>query len=744
MGCSQSTGAKLTMEQRFSPEILALLTGGTGESPPPTIDLTTKRAATKIDGVLWAELLRAGFSWLVQNKDECNRINVFPVPDGDTGTNMCLAVQGGVKSYVDDGPDASITTVAERFQGRVLLAAQGNSGTILSFFFMTLYKLLKSDRKAELTLAEFQAVVGNIGSQMMSCMPDAQVGTMISVVKESSNDLAAHQASSLEDMVNAWVKAGQASLARTPDQLVVDGKHILRNAGVVDSGAKGFVLLLEGMQMALAGTLEYGEYLSAAKDPEAMDQAVEGGQDLHEGHDHGSGELKYRFCTECVVQMKSGATSAELNAAVQGLGDSIVPVVSQISEHSCLGKLHIHSNEPGKVFECVRHLSTTVGDNGLPILLKEKCDDMADQVQITGHVKSSYTPPNMSSSQVCIVWESSADVPEAFRDKHERWCIPLKLTIDDVAYDDRVEMAPTTMYNTQRIKAYKSMSTGGASPATFTTTLARACDTSGRPEVLIIMLPRPLSKGSWAGLEGGMKELTPAQRKMVNVFECDHTTTHEGVLVMRAYELAAKGHSAQEIMADLKIYQNDYACLEMTIRDISYGRLTGRLDSKLMPTFALNHIENKKKGICMGYQFQKYKKDATPKPDIITITPSGEKITKKIAGYFNKCATKILNAKTASYAPEITQFDVTIAHTARPDSTRDLESLLRQDPVIGPRLRHVHLASMGGVLGVHFGPGGNAASLAPVVNELLASGEVVETSSVEVELRTSAGDSSSS
>lgn len=212
----------------------------------------------------------------------------------DTGTNMCLAVQGGVKSFLsDEGPDSSITTVAERFSARVLLAAQGNSGTILSFFFMTLSKIINSSgRKAELTLAEFQEIIGKIGTEVMSCMPDAVVGTMISVVEESSKEIAAHKATSLEGMVNAWVAAGQASLERTPDQLCVNGKYVLKNAGVVDSGAKGYVLLLEGMQMALAGTLEYGEYLSTAKDPEAMDQAVEGGQDLHDGHDHGAGNVR--------------------------------------------------------------------------------------------------------------------------------------------------------------------------------------------------------------------------------------------------------------------------------------------------------------------------------------------------------------------------------------------------------------------------------------------------------------------
>jgi dihydroxyacetone kinase-like predicted kinase len=375
------------MEQRFSPEVLSLLVGGTGESPSPTIDLKTCKAKTSIDGALWGELLRAGFAFLVQHKAECNRINVFPVPDGDTGTNMCLAVQGGVKSYAQDGPNQDLTKMAEGFAAKVMLSAQGNSGTILSFVFMEVAKhLVDNGRKANVSLEEFCSIFGAIGKKAMSCMPDAKVGTMISVVQESSEELfkAAKNVNNLGEMLDVWAKAAQESLQRTPDQLVVDGKYILRNAGVVDSGAKGYVLLIEGMQQALAGTLVYGEYFAQARDTKAMDQAI-GGGDLHGDHSHGGdhGELKYRFCTECVVQLPAGTTSDVLNQQVSRYGDSVVPVVTALGASSSLGKVHIHSNDPAAVFAAMRELSTTRDANGQPILLKEKVDDMADQVQVT-------------------------------------------------------------------------------------------------------------------------------------------------------------------------------------------------------------------------------------------------------------------------------------------------------------------------------------------------------------------------
>jgi len=292
-----------------------------------------------------------------------------------------------VRSFGDEGPDANITSMAEAFSAKVMLAAQGNSGTILSFVFMEIAKHLSLGRNSELTLSEFRTLFSKVGDEVMACMPDAKVGTMISVVQESSEGLAKSNSATLKELVDTWAQEAEASLLRTPDQLVVDGKYVLKNAGVVDSGAKGWVLLVQGMKLALEGTLEYGEYFSHAQDPEALDQLVGGATG---DHDHGDdSELKFRFCTECVVQLPAGATSAQLHNAVKSFGDSIVPVVAPIGENSCLGKIHIHCNHPQKVFDAVKQLSITSNEHG-NILLKEKVDDMADQVRVAGHQPSSY------------------------------------------------------------------------------------------------------------------------------------------------------------------------------------------------------------------------------------------------------------------------------------------------------------------------------------------------------------------
>ena len=176
--------------ERFSPEVLALMDSKSSTGTPTTsLDLTKHNAASSIDGQLWGELLRAGFAHLVATKDECNRINVFPVPDGDTGTNMCLTVQGGVKSFGDKPPTADLAELSGTFAARAMLTAQGNSGTILTFFFSTLSKEIGAGTKA-LDVQAFMAAIGRVGTQMMKSMQSAKIGTMLSVVQEASLGLA--------------------------------------------------------------------------------------------------------------------------------------------------------------------------------------------------------------------------------------------------------------------------------------------------------------------------------------------------------------------------------------------------------------------------------------------------------------------------------------------------------------------------------------------------------------------------
>jgi len=183
-------------------------------------------------------------------------------------------------------------------------------------------------------------------------------------------------------------------------------------------------------------------------------------------------------------------------------------------------------------------------------------------------------------------------------------------------------------------------------------------------------------------------------------------------------------------MTDLAVYERDHSLTAITIKDVSYGRKTGRLTGT-MPECLLNYIQNNHKIVGMGYQYQKYKPDGNAKPDVLGIVGSEAKMIKKQVNYFAKQIKK--NDKKHNSPGR--KYDIILGHTARPDTTLALHTALRHDPVIGPRIRHVHLATLGGVLGVHLGPQATATELAPVIGKLLTSGETVGLNEVELELR---------
>eukprot|EP00035_Acanthoeca_spectabilis_P007083 m.132196 g.132196 ORF g.132196 m.132196 type:complete len:297 (+) comp13788_c0_seq2:4130-5020(+) len=245
-----------------SKELRAILVGGGDAqgSPPPSLNLATVKARTELDGQVWAELIRAGFVCLYHNKELCNKINVFPVPDGDTGTNMVITLRNAVKAIGTD-PDSDVVKMMQTIAGQAALNAQGNSGTIFSFTFTKLSAAVAAKSKPSLAIAELAECLKEVAAGMTEAMSNPFPGTMLSVITDTFNAASASDVKDVETLVIALLNAGKASLLKTPDQLVVNGKKILKDRGVVDSGAQGFVLLLQGMADAIAGTLEYGEYL---------------------------------------------------------------------------------------------------------------------------------------------------------------------------------------------------------------------------------------------------------------------------------------------------------------------------------------------------------------------------------------------------------------------------------------------------------------------------------------------------
>jgi dihydroxyacetone kinase-like predicted kinase len=316
---------------------------------------------TEISRPVYAFMWQSGSALIVKHREFLNKINLFPIPDSDTGNNMALAfrefAQGAKKSH-DNGD--SCLGISQALGLSMLFNAQGNSGTISTYFFNKMVAGLEvalndsgdsGGSDAGLSVAVFAAALESAGSAMQSAMDNPKPGTMISVMQDSTIDLAAQAAAAggtLGGLLQLWFDQATVSLLKTPDQLEVDGKFILKDAGVdFDSGAKGFVLLIEGMLKAVngdpvampekEGVRVDGSDSTAgifdAADSGHEDVVIVAGQDLKPPHN--------RFCTEFLVELPADTSVDE--AAIKVIShivSALMHYVHTICTHHTLHSPH--------------------------------------------------------------------------------------------------------------------------------------------------------------------------------------------------------------------------------------------------------------------------------------------------------------------------------------------------------------------------------------------------------------------
>jgi dihydroxyacetone kinase-like predicted kinase len=325
----------------------------------------------EIDGQVFTTLVAGGYALLAKNKEELNQINVFPVPDADTGNNMRIALRGATTNLIFERKP-NLQESADQYASDTLLNGQGNSGTVLSYFFITLAKELRAlGGKASLPVADFAGALKRAGSSISSAFPPAVLkeGTIVTVVRKSVQVEVAAGAT-LKQLLTLMEAAAKIALYKTPDQLEVDGKFVLKEANVdCDSGAKGYYYVIKGMLDACTTDVDLSGVMGRDK--------VTSAGDIGMVNKH-TGKEKFRYCTECVIQLKKGSTKATLDKLMSdpAMGDSRVTSTAPAPGGGGeMYKVHIHSDNPDKVFAaCQEH-------NELAVPLKEKTDDMDRQVR---------------------------------------------------------------------------------------------------------------------------------------------------------------------------------------------------------------------------------------------------------------------------------------------------------------------------------------------------------------------------
>jgi hypothetical protein len=459
--------------------------------------------ALALRGTDLAAAFRTGIHRLISREELINKINVFPVPDGDTGTNLALTLQA-VLAALRSTPDTHAGQTLTRIADAALDGARGNSGAILAQFLLGVGD--RAGHLAEINALAFADAFSGGAAYARESLVEPREGTILSVLSDfaAAMDRAVKTQGvrDLRALFREALTAARRSLEATRDQL-----EMLRRANVVDAGALGFVELVTGMS----------EYLDTGVAP-----ASDGDIEMLRGEDSAAGtqqNLEHRFCTECTIT-GDGIDRRRLREEASSLGSSLVLAGTQKKL-----RLHLHLNEPAKLFELAALYGAVAG---------EKADDMQRQQEMAHH---------LAGRQVAVVTDSAADLPDSVLEALDIHVVPARVHFGTHSYLDKVGMSPEEFFrelaaNPQHPK------TSQPPPGDF----RRAFEFLGSHYRAVVYV------GLTARVSGTFQSALTAAgraRTRARILTVDSGTAAlgQGLIAMRAAEVAAAGGNADAVQA---------------------------------------------------------------------------------------------------------------------------------------------------------------------------------------------------
>lgn len=476
--------------------------------------------------------LRSGIHRVIRQQELLNRINVFPVADGDTGTNLCLSLGATLNTLLQPGSHQMGHFLAG-LADQLLDNARGNSGAILAQFFQGL-----SDSAED--LAEFTAqslsdavVTGNRYARDALAAP--REGTILSVIDVFACSLHAHVREDPGTSPGASLKralsAMQEALARTEFQL-----DVLKKAGVVDAGAQGFVTLMEGVT----------EYLVTGEVTEAPDSATTIAS-VMTSDTEAHADLTFRYCTECIVT-GDNIDRRKLREQLSEHGDSLVLAGTRRK-----AKIHIHVNEPDVVFS----LAGQYGE-----LSHVKADDMDRQRTSTRDRRQGFA----------VITDSAADIPDEDLERLDIHMVPCRVQFGERSYLDKVSISTEAFFE-QLARSDTPATTSQPAPGDFRRQFQHLA--SHFDDVISINLT-PQVSGTFQAAESAATRTNANGR--IHVINSQNASVGQGQLVVFAAECAKAGLDADATIAMLNRIiprTTTYAL----VRDLQYAVRGGRVPS---------------------------------------------------------------------------------------------------------------------------------------------------------------------
>lgn len=439
----------------------------------------------------------AGGHAVIRDQDHLNRINVFPVPDADTGTNLASTLRSITESVA---PVRSLRETLRAMADTALTSARGNSGIIFAQFMAGISREIESEKK--LTTRHFGEAVRSAARHAYSAMASPQEGTMLTVMRDWADAvyLQRKRMDDFTELLSYSLGVARRSLRDTPRKLAV-----LAKAGVVDAGAQGFVDFLEGIaQFIRRGRL--------GRLPEAPIPDLKPAEHVFTEN----GGIEERFCTEALLG-GTGLDLKEIMKVIRSFGSSAI-----VAGGENKARVHVHTNSPGPLFTRLK----IMGD-----ILQIKADDMLRQFQ-AGRERL---------SEIALVTDSACDLPPEIFDRHQIHFIPFTITFKDSQFLDKLTLPAEEFYD--RLEKEPTLPRS-SQPSPGAIRNAYAFLSSHYRHVIAVHISGKLS-GMLRLAEQTAKDMGDCS---IRVFDSRQLTAAQGLVVLRIAESIRRGRPFDEII----------------------------------------------------------------------------------------------------------------------------------------------------------------------------------------------------
>ncbi len=485
----------------------------------------------ELDGKQLYYSFLAGAQRIFDNQKHLNKINVFPVADADTGTNLASTMRAIIDTSI---PTGDLKQTADAIANAALVGARGNSGIIFAQFLYGFSNEIKADQT--INVNSFSRIMGESVKYAYDAISNPVEGTMITVMREWAEhiDRVKDKCDDFKNLITDSIESAKSSLKGTTEKL-----EVLKKAKVVDSGAKGFVVFLEGM----IDFFKHGEVKKILPARNVIKvQSTEAEQISHD-------EINYRYCTEAMLAGES-MLKKDISENIESLGDSLVVAGSPNKL-----RIHIHTDDPANLFEEL---------NKYGEITYQKVDDMVMQ----NKVASDRVAP------IAIVTDSTCDLPDELLEKHQIHMIPLTIHIGDSYYLDRTTLKAEKFY---KLFPQLKENPTTAQP-TFELFSNKYSYLSTHYDSIIGLHLSDAMSGTFSNSKKAAKTIGLQLKKEISVIDSKRLTASLGLMVLRLAQAVESGKYTHEQLVEETKTWVEKSKVFVSVKSLKYIARSGRVN----------------------------------------------------------------------------------------------------------------------------------------------------------------------